>query len=250
MNFKWQSVVALVTAAFLCVSSSSAFASFRVTSSHTQHKVSSGKFPIHTACMMPPRGGLIKIGMKSAEGMSKESEAWRGSLEKLIESHLKTDGLTIESATDPLSSGASDDEIGKVISQVQEKLHTLLPLVNKKPGQIAKSAYTLGDKVGMLPCSENSDILVFVQGEGQVLSDSRATMTFLVGGPAQDALVLVTMADAKTGEVLGLIQLYPGDGFPENPEGAFGSRLENELWNMNIASARKRPRPDLHQFEY
>lgn len=246
MNFKLRMSAALTTTALLCLYNSAAAAPLlRHTSSFTQHKVSSRKFPIHSACMMPPQGRLTRIGMKGAEGMSKESEAWAATLETLVESHLKSDGIAINSATDPLSSGASNEEIRGVVSQVQEKLASVLPLVNKKPGKIGKSAYTLGDQVGMLPCSENSDVLIFVQGVGQVLTDSRAAMTFLAGGPAEDAFVLVTMADAKTGEILGLIQLYPGDGFPENTEYAFGSRLERELWTMNIGTARKKPYPDL-----
>jgi hypothetical protein len=174
--------------------------------------------------------------------MTKESQAWAETLEALVESHLKTDGIAINSATNPLSSGASGDEIGGVISQVQEKLHTLSPLMSKKPGQIAKSAYTLGDQVGMLPCSENSDILVFVQGEGQVLTGGRATLTFAVGGPAEGATVFITMADAKTGEIVGLIKTYPGAGFLDNPELEFGEELDCPLSIMNIGSARKNAR--------
>ena len=111
--------------------------------------------------------------------------------------------------------------------------------MNKKPGQIAKSAYTLGDQVGMLPCSENFDIPVFVQGAGQVLTAGRATMTFAVGGPAEAADVFVTMADAKTGEIDCLIKTYPGAGFLDNAELEFGDRLDCQMANANIGSARK-----------
>jgi hypothetical protein len=240
MNFRWRVFLAFATATFMCVSASTAFAlSLRITSSYTQRKVSSGKFPIHSACMMPPQGHLTRIGVKGAEGMTKESEAWAEALEALVESHLKTDGIAINSATNPLSSGATDDEIRGAISQVQEKIHTLLPLMNKKSGRIAKSAYTLGDQVGMLPCSENSDILVFVQGEGQVLTGGRAAMTLLVGGPAEGATVFVTMSDAKTGEIVGFIKTYPGAGFLESAELEFGDPLESQLVIMNIGSARK-----------
>jgi hypothetical protein len=241
MNFKGRMFLTFATAALLCASASSAFAlSLRLTWSYTQRKVSSGKFPIHSACMMPPQGHLTRIGVKGAEGMTKESEAWAVALEALVESHLKSDGIAINSAANPLSSGASEDEIRGVISQVQEKLGTLSPLMNKKPGRIAKSAYTLGDQVGMLPCSENSDILVFVQGVGQVLTENRAAMTFVIGGPAENAEVLVTMADAKTGEIVGLIQIYPDSGgFLDSAENAFGEGLDNQLAIMNIGSARK-----------
>lgn len=126
-----------------------------------------------------------------------------------------------------------------MISEVQEKFRNLSPLMSKKPGQIAKSAYTLGDQVGILPCFENSDILVFVQGAGQVLPAGRATMTFVVGGPAEAADVFVTMADAKTGEIVCLIKTYPGAGFLDNAELEFGDRRDCRLANANIGSARK-----------
>jgi len=184
--------------------------------------------------------------MKGAEGMATESEAWAGTLEALVESHLKSDGIAIESATSPLSSGASDDEIRRVISQVQEKLQAVSPLMIRKPGHIAKSAYTLGDQVGMLPCSEKSDILVFVQGVGQVLTEGRATMTFLVGGPAKGADVFITMADAKTGEIIGLIRLYPGSGFLHPAEDTFGQSLDEHLADMSIGSARKNAKARAH----
>jgi hypothetical protein len=135
MNSRWRKFLAFATAAFMCVSASTALAlSLRITSSYTQRKVSSGKFPIHSACMMPPQGHLTKIGVKGAEGMTKESEAWAEALEALVESRLETYGIAIYSSANPLSSGASDDEIRKVISQVQEKFVALSPLMNKKPG--------------------------------------------------------------------------------------------------------------------
>jgi sulfite exporter TauE/SafE len=193
--------------------------------------------------MMPPQGHLIKISLKGAEGMTKESEAWAEALEPFVESHLKADGVAINSATNPFSTGASDDEIRRVISQVEEKLDNLSPLMMKKPREISKSAYTLGDQVGMLPCSENSDILVFVQGDGQVLTGGRATMTFVAGGPAEGALLRITMADAKTGEIVGFIRIYTGFGFLSGAEDTFGERLDEHLGIMNFGSARKKVKP-------
>ncbi len=232
--------LACVTALLVCLPASTAFSlTLPMTSYWAEHKVTSGKFAIHSACMMPPEGHLTRIGMKGAEGMSKESEAWAEGLEALVESRLKADGIAITSAANPLSSGASNDEIRGAISQIQQKFSSVSPLMRKKPGQIAKSAYTLGDQVGVLPCSENSEILVFVQGVGQVLSQGRSTTTFLVGGPAEDAVLLVTIADAKTGEILGFIQVYPNDASFLEPEDAFGQKLGCQLANMNVGSARK-----------
>jgi hypothetical protein len=241
MNFRRQTFLGFATAIFVCVSASTAFPlTLPITSFWAQRKITSGKFPIHSACMMPPQGHLTRIGMKGAEGMSKESDAWAASLEDMVESHLKSDGIAISSAINPLSSGASDDEIRSVISQIQQKFSSISPLMRKKPGGIGKSAYTLGDQVGMLPCSENSEILVFVQGVGHVVTEGRASMTLLIGGPDEDAVLLVTIADAKTGEIVGFIQVYPGDASLLKVEDAFGQKLYEQFAGMNIGSARKR----------
>src|ERR1700678_2992583 len=238
MIFIRQTLSRFATAAVLCVLASTASPlNLPITSSWAQRKVTSGKFSIHSACMMPPQANLTRIGLKGAEGMSKESDVWAAALEDMVESHLKSDGIAIGSAINPLSSGASDGEIRGVISQIQQKFSSVLPLMRKKPGGVGKSAYTLGDQVGMLPCSENSQILVFVEGVGQVVTEGRASMTLFVGGPAEDAVLFVTIADAKTGEIVGFIQVYPGDASLLDAEGAFGQKLYQQLAEMNIGSS-------------
>jgi hypothetical protein len=71
-------------------------------------------------------------------------------------------------------------------------------------------------------------------------------MTFLVGGPAEDAVLLVTIADAKTGEIIGFIQVYPGDASLLNAEDAFGQKLYQQFADMNIGSARKNAKAQGH----
>jgi hypothetical protein len=233
--------LAFAIAILVCISASTAFASvLQTNSSYAQHKVSSGKFPIHSACMMPPQGNLIKIGIAGAEEMPQESNTWAEALEAVVESHLKARGISVTSATNPLSSDASEDEIKGVISQVQQKFKTVSVLMYKKPRDIAKAAYTLGDQVGMLPCSENSDILVFVHGRGQVITGARSAMTAAIGGPADVADLFITLADAKTGEILDLIQLYPDGNFLLVPDICFGADLDIELASKNIGSVGKK----------
>ncbi len=226
MIFRRQTFRSFAAAILVCVTASSAFpVNLPMTAFWAQRKITSGKFPIHSACMMPPQANLTRIGMKGGEGMTKESQAWAVALENMVESHLKSDGISINSVSNPLSSGASDEEIRGVILQIDQKYSSILPLIRKKPGGVEKSAYTLGDQVGMLPCSENSDILVFVQGAGQTVTQSRSTMTLLIGGPVEDAVLFMTIADAKTGEVVAFIQVYPTDASLLEVEAAFGPKL-------------------------
>jgi hypothetical protein len=178
--------------------------------------------------------------------MTKQSDDWAVALQLLVESHLNSDGIAINSAVSPFSSGASDDEIQQVISQIQQKYDAISVLIDKKPGEIAKSAYTLGDQVGMLPCSANSDVLVFVHGVGVAATENRAAMSALIGGPTSGAIFIVTMADAKTGEILGLIRIHLVDEFLSSAQNAFGDGLDDGLADMNIGSARKNVKASGH----
>jgi hypothetical protein len=241
MKLERRMFLAFAIAIFVCASASAAFTpALQINTSYAQRKVSSGKFPIHSACMMPPQGDLIKIGVTGAKEIPQESNTWAEALEAVVESHLIARSISIQSAANPLSSGASADDINAVISQIQQKFKTVSAVMNKKPRDIAKSAYTLGDQVGMLPCSENSDILVFIQGRGQVLTGARGAMTSTFGGPAEVANLFVTMADAKTGEILDQIRLFPDGDFYSQPDICFGPDLDIELLDMNIGSIPKK----------
>jgi len=214
MIFRLQTFPRFATAILLCVSASTACpANLPITASWAQRKITSGKFPIHSACMMPPQTQPTRL-------------AWSATLENVVESHLSSEGIAISSAGAPLSSGAPENEIRSVISQIQQKFSSVLPLIRKNPGAIGKSAYTLGDQVGMLPCSENSEILVFVYG---------------VAGPlVKDIALFISIADAKTGEIVAFIQVYPNDASLWDAESAFGQKLHQQLTDMKIGSANKR----------
>jgi hypothetical protein len=54
------------------------------------------------------------------------------------------------------------------------------------------------------------------------------------------------LADAKTGEILGLIQLYPDCNFLLVPEACIGPDLDIELTDMNLGSFRKKAKTNGH----
>ncbi len=169
MNSRWRILSAFAVAISICVSAPTAFAA-----SYSQNKFRSGQFPVRTVCMMPPQGHLTRFGIKGAEVMTKESDVWAKVLGAFVESHLKSDGISFAPATSLLDSGASEDELQQVLIDIEEKYSAVSQQLDKKPGQVGKSGYTLGDQVASLPCSANSDLLVFVQGTGQVLTGGRA----------------------------------------------------------------------------
>ncbi len=205
--------------------------------SYEHPRVTSGDFHIRTACMMPAEGKLSKLGMKGGEGMSKESDAWSAELQKIVEAHLNTAGVKLLPASGADGSGASDEELRQILLQVQQKYEGVEAQIDKKPKDIGKSRFTLGDEVALLPCAAKADVVVFVEGRGQVLTGGRQAFGLLVAGPADSmATLILTMADAKSGEILGFVRLVNADKFVKDSEKAFGDGLDKQFKKMRIGA--------------
>lgn len=238
MHLKVRIFAILISAGFLASCASATTPSW----SFENRKVTSGEFPIRTACMMPAEGKLSKVTMKGGAGMSKESDNWTTTLQNMVEAHLKIAGVQILEATDPLASGASGDEIQQVILQLNQKYGDITTTLNKRPKDIAKSRYTIGDEAALLPCSAKSDVLVFVEGEGQVTSGGKKAMGMIVGGQGNTsyATLILTMADAKTGEILAFSRMSNaesfGEKFVDQTESVYGKALNKQLERLRIGT--------------
>lgn len=244
MNHARRSLLALASV-WLALSSASTLHA----ATWAQKSVKSGKLPIRNACIMPVEAGITKIGVRTSESLTTESDAWAAALQGLLETQFKSMGIAATSATNPLSSGASAQDIREAVQQIQQKFDALSQVMNKKPKEIAKNAYTLGDQVAMLPCAATSDVLVFIRGAGAMPTPGRQTMAF-AGGVAvwEGALVNITLADAKSGQILAMMRFRNTDDFLTYEKGkyvladeqeAFGNPLLDALADINLGSARK-----------
>ncbi len=236
MQLKTRILAALIAAGFLASCASATTPSW----SYENRKVTSGEFPIRTACMMPVEGKLSKVTMKGGAGMSKESDTWTTTLENMVEAHLKTAGVQIFQANEALASGASDDEIQQVILQLNQKYGDIAKTLNKRPKDIGKSRYTIGDEAALLPCAAKADVLVFVEGEGQVTSGGKKAMGMLVTtqGNTSYATLILTMADAKTGEIIAFSRMSNaesfGEKFVDKTEEVYGKALNKQFERLRI----------------
>jgi len=215
--------------------------------SYEQPKLKSGEFAVQSACMVPAEGKLTKQGVKGREGMAKQSDDWSTNLENVVEAHLKKAGVSVMPAMSASESGASDEELRQVVLQIQQKYDDVAAKLNSKPKDIGKSRYTLGDQVALLPCAAKSDVLVFVEGEGQVMTGGKKAVGMLLRQNSDSSATLIlTMVDAKTGEILTFARLVNvsgvmgGDKFMDDTEKAYGKALDKQLSKMKIGkSARK-----------
>ena len=205
--------------------------------SFENRKVGTGEIPIRTACMMPARGTLSKLGMKGGEGMSTESEEWTTQLQNIVESHLKLAGIELVSAVSNSDGGASDAELNQLLVRLRGRYDAIDDQMQRKPKDVAQSRFTLGDEVALLPCNAHADVLVFIQGAGTVLTGGKKAMGLLgVGARDSEAILFVAMADAKTGEIVGLVKILNDETFVNNSDKAYGKHLDKQFRKMKIGS--------------
>jgi hypothetical protein len=200
-------------------------------------KLAAGEVEIHKACVMPAEGKLTKLGMKGKEGMSKESDAWSAALQTVVETHLHTSGVEI------LPSGMSqpelekNDELRQVVLRLQAKYDSISAQLAKHPKDTRKGRFTVGDEVALLPCTANADTLVYVYGQGQVLTGGKKAFGALIAGPsASTASLTLSLVDAKSGDVLAYMHLSNAEKFVNDSEKAYGKRLDKLFSKMKIGS--------------
>ena len=212
--------------------------------SYESPRLASGAIHIRSACIMPVEGKLSRLGMKGGEGMAKESDDWSTALQAVVENHFKSAEVTLYSASSALDSNASDEELRELLLDLQQKYQTVAAQIERKPKDVGKEHFTLGDSVSLLPCSAKSDVLVFAEGDGQVLTGGKQAMGILVGGPSTSmASLRLTVIDAKTGEVLLYINMLNNGEFTKDSEKAFGGALDKQLRKMHVGPAADNSKP-------
>lgn len=206
--------------------------------SYMHPRLSDGEVQIHRACVMPAEGKLSKLGMKGHEGMSKESDIWSSVLQEVVELHLKEAGVEI------LPSGMSpqdlekNDELQQVVIRLEAKYDSISTQLEKHPKDTRKARFTVGDEVALLPCTADADTLVYIHGQGQVLTGGKKTFGILLVGPKNStASLTLSLVDSKSGDILAYVRLLNNGKFVDDSEKAYGKRLDQILRRMKVGSA-------------
>ncbi|HMD70812.1 MAG TPA: hypothetical protein VKF41_05680 [Bryobacteraceae bacterium] len=200
-------------------------------------KLAAGEVEIHKACVMPSEAKLTKVGMKGQEGMSKESDTWSTALQATVESHLKTSGVEILPNGMAPEDLEKNDELQQLVLKLQAKYDSISTQLAKHPKDTRKARFTVGDEVAVLPCTANADTLVYVRGQGQVLTGGKKAFGILVAGAsASTASLTLSLVDAKSGDVLAYMHLMNAEKFVNDSEKAYGSRLDKLFKQMKIGN--------------
>ena len=201
-----------------------------------------GAAPLARVCFLPLNAQLTRVGMGGAEPQPAESDAWAGKLRDMVRHSLAGAGLALAgdfSAPEEIA----NDQTRQSLLKVREKYDTIAVLLNKKPGKVSESRYSLGDEVALAPCSADADALLFVDAAGASKTGGRKAFTIITGGMAgvwmaqSNFRIAMAFADAKTGSIVAFTRItVVGNKTDKDPEGALDTRLTEEFGKMKTAA--------------
>src|SRR6266403_648063 len=163
-------------------------------------KISGKETTIRNVVLMPAKVDIVKQSMKGPEGMAAESDLLSIRVTQLITEALAAKHVNASSGA---AAGAADTQKTYQLSDLQSRYDALLPKIMKKPKDVKKGRFTLGDEVLNLNLDKTTDAIVFVRGQGQKLTKGKSTFSLLILSP-NFAYVMITIGivDAHTGDVV------------------------------------------------
>lgn len=200
---------------------------------------------IRTVCVLPPEAQLNRIGFKGAEPLLNESEQWATHLRDTMQQSVIAAGGEIEG---DLSRSAleSDEDLRESVRRLLQKYEGIAVQMQKKPGEVKKGRYTLGDEVALLPCSARADSLLFISAKGLLQTGGKKAAALLVGGITGIMLIQarydiwIAVVDARTGNVTALMRSVTlGGKTASDPEIALGKQLTEEFKKIHIGDTRR-----------
>jgi hypothetical protein len=188
--------------------------------------------PIRSVCLVSLDAQLSRFGMKGMEPMPKETEEWTAKLKDTVIQAASGTGWNM--AGDFTDLNTVSEETRDSVVKVKRRYDTVAVQLNKKPGEVAKGRYTLGDEVALLPCSASADSLLFVAASGVMKTGRREAFSLIVWGGVPGALanysLRIAFVDAKSGEVTALTRIaLTGGKFGEDPAKVLTKRLIEEF---------------------
>lgn len=172
---------------------------------HAQYlhpRVSGKEINIRNVVVLQARVEIVRQSMKGPEGMAAESDLLSTRVTQLIIESLTA--KRISASTDMSTNSAEADMQRKYqLSDTQARYDALLPKIIKKPKDVKKGRFSLGDEILNLNLDKSTDAIVFVRGRGQKLSKGMKTFSILTMSMNLPYLALtIGIVDAHTGEVL------------------------------------------------
>jgi len=180
-----------------------------------------GKAVVKNAVILPPAVRIMKSGVKSNEELIEESREIETALSPLITSVLQERQCAVNDKVLADAVLQKDDELKFAVADLQKRFDEMFPQLERKPKDVRKGRFTLGDEVAKLNPGGATDALVFVRGFGQVTTGGKVLLSALARTAAYSGVVYhIVVVDARNGNVLYYGVAMQGGNPAKNPGGS------------------------------
>ncbi len=184
----------------------------------------SGKMVVHKVHILPPEAKVIKSGMKGGESLIEESRMVEAALPAIITKALQDKGCAVlENAFAPAAL-EKDQDLKYALADIQDRFDALRQHLDKKPKDVRKGRYTMGDEVSKFNPGAAADALVFVRAEGMLNTGGKKAFATVFGGLSgamatrNSIMVNIAVVDAQSGAVLYYGRAIATGNFVNQPE--------------------------------
>lgn len=171
-------------------------------SEHLHPRLKSRKVVLRTLALVPLKVDFVRVAVTGAEPRSTEAEILSSQLSRAAVLLLKERGIdVIEDACGRLS---EQDEGRYALADLQARYDRIAVQMRRKPKDVGKGRFTLGDEVSMIASKLDVSALLFVRAGGSSMSAAARVMNPMAGVFRQQIAYEVTVVDPVTGNVLFL----------------------------------------------
>jgi hypothetical protein len=181
-------------------------------------KVTENRVTIRNAVLLPAKVEITKESAKGSEMMLAESEKISVSVSDAVTESLKHKKIGVLQS--PFVLTEMDDNRKQVLADIQNRYDALLPKLVDKSKDIKKARFTLGDEVMLLNVDKETDVLVFIRGQGRIFTKGKTAFSliniFNLDFPF--ATITVGLVDARSGEVLAFTKPVTASSVLKDPK--------------------------------
>ena len=181
----------------------------------------SGKTVLKNALIVPPNVRIVKSGVKSNEEMIEESRQIENALSPVIADVLQERQCAVNNQVLTTDALEKDTELKYAVADLQKRFDEIFSQLQRKPKDIRKGRFTMGDEVAKLNPGGTADALVFVRGFGSISTGGKLFLSAMAGAAAYSGTVYhIVVVDARTGTVLYYGVALQGGNPAKNPAGS------------------------------
>jgi hypothetical protein len=193
----------------------------------------SGKAVVNNLVLLPPNVRIVKNGVKSTEEMVEASRETENALPPLIAEALNKRHCEVNDKAFAADTLEKDADLKYAVADLQKRFDEVLPQMQKKPKDVRKGRFTLGDEVAKLNPGGTADALIFVRGFGQTVTGGKAFLSAMAHTYTYSGIFYhIAVVDTHTGNVLYYgVANGLGGGMVKTSKGA-GKSLEKFFKNF------------------